>query len=83
MELLTNKGLVRMSKDDVTHDFVLESVPVWEQQGWKRADPTDDGDPTPSEERDKALAELTEQAAEELEATDTEPGQTTTRAKNK
>lgn len=29
------QGMVRMSKDGVSHDFVPSTVKVWEERGWK------------------------------------------------
>lgn len=43
--LVTNKGLVRMSKGGVSHEFVLESVPVWEAKGWKAEEGTAEAQP--------------------------------------
>jgi hypothetical protein len=64
MGLLTNKGLVRMKKGDVEHDFVLESVPVWEARGWKVVE-SSNKKAGPSDEA-KRLAELNEAAKKEL-----------------
>lgn len=40
--LANNKGMVLMSKDGVTHEFVLSTVPVWKAKGWKvESDPAE------------------------------------------
>ena len=38
--------LVRMSNGEVEHEFVTESVPVWEDRGWQRVEDstTEEGD---------------------------------------
>lgn len=54
--LVNNKGMVRMSKDGVSHDFVLESVPVWEALGWSPEEPNEKSEPN-------AVAELLAEAA--------------------
>ena len=59
--LVNNKGMVRMSKDGVSHDFVLESVPVWEALGWKREEADEQSEPN-------AVAELLADAAKDRAA---------------
>ena len=54
-----NKGMVRMSKDGVTHEFALESVPVWEAKDWK----VDDSEQ--QSEANEVVKVLTEAATEE------------------
>lgn len=56
--LVKNKGMVTMSKGDVTHEFVLESVPVWEAKGWSRVDDSVESEPS-------AVAVLLQDAAKE------------------
>jgi hypothetical protein len=79
MGLLTGRGMVRMKKGDVTHDFALVSVPHWEKRGWS----VDDSQQEPSEEHER-LAELTTQANKELAKNDADASaQQTTGTNNK
>lgn len=49
--LANNKGLVLMTKDGVTHEFVLSSVPVWKAKGWSVEE-------QPEEKRQNEVTEL-------------------------
>lgn len=64
--LVSNKGMVVMSKGDTTHEFALESVPVWEAKGWKRSD-------APEQHRANAVTEILAEAAQQAEKPEDDP----------
>lgn len=61
--MVNNKGMVLMSKDGVTHEFVLESVPVWKAKGWSVEDA--DQDEASTNEVSVLLAEQAKLRSEE------------------
>lgn len=64
--LVSNKGMVVMSKGDTTHEFALESVPVWEAKGWKRAG-------EPQEHQTNEVTEILTEAAQQAEKPEDDP----------